>query len=51
MTKQTQTQAADQVVTDEQLEALNGGAFDYRDVSWIIGTGVNTIDDAVGGGH
>ena len=49
-----QTQAADQVLTDEQLEALNGGGF-WGGLFYILGDvvtlGGQSVADELTGGH
>ena len=53
MTTQTQTQATDQVLTDEQLETLNGGGF-WGDLGYWMANAATLgllapIDHATGG--
>ena len=53
MTTQTQTQATDQALTDEQLEALNGGGFwgtlGYQAGNVVTGGLLGFVDTATGG--
>ena len=53
MTNQTQTQATDQALTDEQLEALNGGGFwgilGYQTGNVVTGGLFGLVDKATGG--
>ena len=50
----TKTQATDQVLTEEQLEALNGGGF-WGGLAYILGDvvtlGGQSIADELTGGH
>ena len=54
MNTQTQSQATDQVLTDEQLEALNGGSF-WGAFGYIAGNaltgGLFGMVDAATGSH
>ena len=54
MTTQTQTQATDQVLTEEQLEALNGGSV-WGTLGYLVGNtvtgGMLGLVDTATGGH